>query len=121
MLKPLLRIGRPDQQLSEQGPSIVDSPQSGATPMLHSNKHTAFSTFLPIIIKTLGTFTPAQVQLLTFPCYAIRAITYIILPHVSDHFQLRGLPTICAIAFAICGCIILLTPALSQESTSPAA
>lgn len=50
-----------------------------------------YSTFLPTIIKGLGTWTVAEVQCLTIPCYALGAITYLIAAWISDRLQRRGL------------------------------
>jgi hypothetical protein len=50
-----------------------------------------FSTFLPTIIKSLGTWTAAEVQLLTVPCYFLGAAAYMTTAFVSDRLQRRGL------------------------------
>jgi sugar phosphate permease len=42
-----------------------------------------YSTFLPTIIKGLGSWSTAEVQALTVPCYALGAITYLIVAYVS--------------------------------------
>ncbi|KAH8884059.1 MFS general substrate transporter [Thozetella sp. PMI_491] len=50
-----------------------------------------FSTFLPTIIKGIGTWTPAQAQALTVPVYVLGAITYLVIAKLSDMQQQRGL------------------------------
>ncbi|EOO03014.1 putative high-affinity nicotinic acid transporter protein [Phaeoacremonium minimum UCRPA7] len=60
--------------------------QFGVDTMLYG-----FSTFLPTIIKGLGTWTAAQVQLLTMPCYFLGAATYMSIAYLSDHMQKRGI------------------------------
>jgi MFS family permease len=61
--------------------------QFGTDTMLYG-----FSTFLPTIIQGIDPkFKPAIVQVLTIPCYALGAITYLITAWVSDKKQRRGL------------------------------
>ncbi|KAJ4998117.1 putative transporter [Colletotrichum sp. SAR 10_66] len=60
--------------------------QFGVDTMLYG-----FSTFLPTIINGLGTWTVAQVQLLTVPCYALGVVVYMTAAFLSDRKQLRGL------------------------------
>lgn len=68
-----------------------------------------FSTFLPTIIVTLGTWTTAQSQALTIPCYAIGVITYIIVAIVSDKYQQRGIFCVIFGLISILGYALLLT------------
>lgn len=49
-----------------------------------------YSTFLPTIIKGLGSWTTAEIQLLTIPCYALGAISYMTIAYISDRKQRRG-------------------------------
>lgn len=49
-----------------------------------------YSTFLPTIIKGLGQWSTAEVQLLTIPCYALGAISYLLTAYWSDRLQKRG-------------------------------
>jgi MFS family permease len=70
-----------------------------------------FSTFLPTIIRGLGDWSVAEVQALTIPCYALGAISYIIIAWRSDRTQRRAIFTVifgltCAIGYAI-----LISPA----------
>jgi Major Facilitator Superfamily len=58
-----------------------------------------YSTFLPTIIDGLGTWTTAQVQLLTIPCYSIGAITYLVISYLSDTQGKRAIYS--------CGCIVV--------------
>lgn len=60
--------------------------QFGVDTMLYG-----YSTFLPTIIKGLGRWTPAEVQLLTIPCYFLGAAAYMAIATVSDRTQRRGL------------------------------
>lgn len=65
-----------------------------------------YSTFLPTIIRGLGDWNTAQVQALTIPCYAIGAITYIIVAWFSDRTQRRAVFTValglvCTVGYAI--------------------
>jgi hypothetical protein len=65
-----------------------------------------FSTFLPTIIKGLGHWNTAQTQALTIPCYALGAITYLLVARLSDLRQERGMfvvicGTISCIGYAI--------------------
>lgn len=50
-----------------------------------------YSLFLPTIIKGLGTWTVAEVQLLTIPCYFVGATTFIVVAYLSDRLQRRGI------------------------------
>ncbi|KAK6840857.1 hypothetical protein PG987_001717 [Apiospora arundinis] len=68
--------------------------QFGVDTMLYG-----FSTFLPTIVKGLGTWSAAEVQLLTVPCYALGAIAYMSVAWYSDRVQRR------AIFIVIFGCI----------------
>lgn len=58
-----------------------------------------YSTFLPTIIKAIEPgYSTALVQVLTIPCYALGAITYIIVARLSDWSQKRA---VFAISFGI--------------------
>lgn len=50
----------------------------------------SFSIFLPTIIRQIGTWTVAEVQLLTIPVYGAGAIVYIVCSRFSDMTQIRG-------------------------------
>lgn len=69
-----------------------------------------YSTFLPTIIRALGDWTAAQVQCLTIPCYALGAITYLVVAWTSDRLQMRGVFTVAFGLVSIVGYIILLCP-----------
>jgi MFS family permease len=61
--------------------------QFGADVMLYG-----FSTFLPTIIRGIQPkASTALIQVYTIPCYALGAITYLIVARISDHQQRRGL------------------------------
>ncbi|KAI0470462.1 MFS general substrate transporter [Xylariaceae sp. FL0804] len=60
--------------------------QFGADTMLYG-----YSTFLPTIIEGLGSWSTAEVQLLTIPCYAVGALSYMTVARISDRLQKRGL------------------------------
>lgn len=81
--------------------------QFGADTMLYG-----FSTFLPSIIRGLGDWSAAQVQCLTIPCYALGAITYLIVAWISDRTQQRGLVTV------IFGCVSAIGYAILIGSIS---
>lgn len=68
--------------------------QFGVDTMLYG-----YSTFLPTIIEGMGSWSTAEVQALTIPCYALGAITYLIVAWLSDRFQRRSL-------FACISCVI---------------
>lgn len=51
-----------------------------------------YSTFLPTIIKGINpTYSSALVQVLTIPCYATGAITYLLVARLSDRTGQRGI------------------------------
>lgn len=65
-----------------------------------------FSNFLPTIIGELGDWSTAQVQALTIPCYALGAISYLVVAWHSDRTQRRAIYAvafglICATGYAI--------------------
>ncbi|CAJ2509102.1 Uu.00g141280.m01.CDS01 [Anthostomella pinea] len=82
--------------------------QFGADTMLYG-----YSTFLPTIIKGLGSGSTAEIQLLTIPCYAVGAITYMSVAYLSDRKQMRGLFCVIFGAVSVIGYGILIsdTPA----------
>ncbi|EHY54946.1 putative transporter [Exophiala dermatitidis] len=69
-----------------------------------------YSSFLPTIIHSLGTWTPAHVQALTIPCYAAGAISYLIVAYLSDRTQVRSLFATGACLTSIAGYALLLSP-----------
>ncbi|QRV81255.1 major facilitator superfamily transporter [Ceratobasidium sp. AG-Ba] len=82
--------------------------QFGCDTMLYG-----FSTFLPTIIQQLGRWTTTQTQLLTVPCYALGAITYLTVAKLSDRFQIRGWFAVAGGLISVLGYIILLVPVSS--------
>lgn len=70
-----------------------------------------FSTFLPTIINDLGDWSPAEVQLLTVPCYFLGAVAYMTTALVSDRYQRRGVFCVVFGAVSVVGYGILLSPA----------
>lgn len=70
-----------------------------------------FSTFLPTIIEAIRPdASTAVVQLLTIPCYAVGAISYMSSARFSDWTQLRG-PVVVGISlFSVIGYAILISP-----------
>ncbi|RDW75426.1 hypothetical protein BP6252_06568 [Coleophoma cylindrospora] len=74
-----------------------------------------FSTFLPSIIRGVGTWSTLQAQALTVPVYAVGAITYIIVAKLSDAQQRRG---VYASGFAL---VSVVGYALLVSNTSAAA
>lgn len=67
-----------------------------------------FSTFLPTIIQALGTWTTAQVQLLTIPCYFLGAAAYMGTAFLSDRMQMRGLFCVIFGSISVVGYGVLL-------------
>lgn len=78
--------------------------QFGADTILYG-----YSTFLPTIIKGLGTWTSAEVQCLTIPCYALGAITYLVAAWISDRLQRRGVITVIFGLVSVIGYAVLLS------------
>lgn len=65
-----------------------------------------YSTFLPTIIRGLGNWSNAQVQALTIPCYALGAVSYLVVAWLSDRTQKRAIfviifGLICTVGYAI--------------------
>ncbi|KUI71831.1 hypothetical protein VM1G_07601 [Cytospora mali] len=83
---------------------IFCASQFGSDTMLYG-----YSTFLPTIIKGLGTWTSAQVQLLTIPCYFLGAVTYMTVAFLSDRFQRRGVFCVMCGVTSIVGYAILIS------------
>lgn len=79
--------------------------QFGTDTMLYG-----FSTFLPTIIKGINPgYKPAIVQVLTIPCYALGALSYLSFAWLSDRQQKRGLYT-CALGIvSIVGYAMLIS------------
>ncbi|KAK1672166.1 major facilitator superfamily transporter [Colletotrichum godetiae] len=80
--------------------------QFGADTMLYAG----FSTFLPTIINGLGTWTAAQVQLLTVPCYFLGAVVYMTMAFLSDRTQKRGLFCVVFGSISVIGYGVLISP-----------
>ncbi|KAH7127999.1 major facilitator superfamily domain-containing protein [Dactylonectria estremocensis] len=78
--------------------------QFGVDTMLYG-----FSTFLPTIIRGLGTWTTAEVQLLTIPCYALGAVAYMSTAFLSDRMQKRGLFCVIFGSISVIGYGVLLS------------
>lgn len=78
--------------------------QFGADTMLYG-----FSTFLPTIIKGLGSWSTAEVQALTIPCYCLGALSYIVVARLSDSQQKRGLYSVIFGVISIIGYAILIS------------
>ncbi|KAH0270491.1 MFS general substrate transporter, partial [Aureobasidium melanogenum] len=77
----------------------------GADTMLYG-----YSTFLPTIIKNIDpTYSSALVQVLTIPCYAVGAISYLIMARISDWSQKRGVYTIIFGVISIAGYAMLIS------------
>ncbi|QUC20863.1 uncharacterized protein UV8b_05104 [Ustilaginoidea virens] len=77
--------------------------QFGVDTMLYG-----FSTFLPTIIQALGSWTSAQVQLLTIPCYFFGAATFMGAAYLSDRLQQRGLFCVAFGTISVVGYAVLL-------------
>ncbi|KAI1657027.1 DNA-repair protein rad2 [Daldinia decipiens] len=68
-----------------------------------------YSTFLPTIIRGLGHWSAAEIQLLTIPCYFVGAMTYMGIAFLSDRMQMRGLFTVTFGAVSVVGYGVLLS------------
>ncbi|KZM27327.1 uncharacterized protein EKO05_0009427 [Ascochyta rabiei] len=83
--------------------------QFGSDTMLYG-----FSTFLPTIIRAImPKASSAMVQVLTIPCYALGAITYLVVAHFSDKQQRRAFYTILLGIVSIIGYAMLISPSSS--------
>ncbi|KAG9255500.1 major facilitator superfamily domain-containing protein [Emericellopsis atlantica] len=69
-----------------------------------------YSTFLPTIINGLGDWSRAQVQALTIPCYALGAISYLVVAYLSDKTQRRALFAVGSGLVGAVGYAILVSP-----------
>lgn len=79
--------------------------QFGADVMLYG-----YSTFLPTIIRAIRPeSSSAMIQVLTIPCYALGAITYLIVAKISDAQQRRGLYSIALGLVSIVGYAMLMS------------
>lgn len=68
----------------------------------------AFSVFTPTIIRSLGTWTTVQSNLLSVPIYIIAGITTIAIGFIADKKGHRALINLCLYPTAVIGYIILL-------------
>jgi MFS family permease len=83
--------------------------QFGSDTMLYG-----YSTFLPTIIRSINTTaSSAMVQVLTIPCYALGAITYLIVARFSDKQQKRGFYSILLGVVSIVGYAMLISDSSS--------
>lgn len=83
--------------------------QFGSDTMLYG-----FSTFLPTIIRGIMPHaSSAMVQVLTIPCYALGALTYLIVAHFSDKQQKRAFYSILLGCVSIVGYALLISPSSS--------
>lgn len=84
--------------------------QFGSDTMLYG-----YSTFLPTIIRSINTTaSSAMVQVLTIPCYALGAITYLLVAHFSDRQQKRGLYSVLLGLVSIVGYAMLISDSNSK-------
>ncbi|KAL1303255.1 hypothetical protein AAFC00_006669 [Neodothiora populina] len=73
-----------------------------------------YSTFLPTIIKAIEpSFSTALVQVLTIPCYALGAITYLLVARLSDYTQRRGVFAVIFGIISIIGYALLISDSSS--------
>lgn len=68
-----------------------------------------YSTFLPTIIRGLGQWSSAEIQLLTIPCYFVGAVTYMGIAYLSDRKQMRGMFAVIFGAISVVGYGVLLS------------
>ncbi|KAK4501512.1 hypothetical protein PRZ48_007321 [Zasmidium cellare] len=66
----------------------------------------SFSTFLPVILRTLG-YSKLDSQLLTIPVYVVAAVSTLAMAYFSDRLRRRGYFMIGAFAWLIAGWLIL--------------
>ncbi|KAI0973552.1 DNA-repair protein rad2 [Xylaria arbuscula] len=78
--------------------------QFGSDTMLYS-----YSVFLPTIIQGLGSWSTAEIQLLTIPCYALGAISYMTIAYISDRKQMRAIFCVIWAVISIVGYGILIS------------
>ncbi|KAI1087066.1 DNA-repair protein rad2 [Rostrohypoxylon terebratum] len=78
--------------------------QFGVDTMLYG-----YSTFLPTIIRGLGEWSTAEIQLLTIPCYFVGAVTYMGIAFLSDRMQMRAIFCIIFGAVSVVGYGVLLS------------
>lgn len=70
-----------------------------------------YSTFLPTIIEAIRPdASAAVVQLLTIPCYAVGAISYMSVARFSDWKQMRGIPVVALCMMSVLGYALLISP-----------
>ncbi|KAH3686498.1 hypothetical protein WICPIJ_002515 [Wickerhamomyces pijperi] len=67
------------------------------------------STFLPAIIKGMGTFDKYEIQLLTIPYYSLSFISFLVTCYLSDKYQHRGSFLLLGSIFEIIGYVILIS------------
>lgn len=82
--------------------------QFGADTMLYG-----YSTFLPTIIKGMGSWSTPQIQALTIPCYAVGAIAYISIAWLSDRTQRRAIFVCIFAAISVVGYGVLISDSSS--------
>lgn len=87
---------------------IFSLAQFGADTVLYG-----YSTFLPTIIQGIGNWSSAQTQALTVPCYALGAITYLLVASMSDRQQRRGLYTVIFGVVTMVGYAVLVSDTTS--------
>ncbi|RYO85981.1 hypothetical protein DL766_007245 [Monosporascus sp. MC13-8B] len=78
--------------------------QFGGDTMLYG-----YSTFLPTIIRGLGEWSVAEIQLLTIPCYFVGTVTYMAVAWLSDRKQMRGLFCVIFGSVSVVGYGVLLS------------
>ncbi|KAH8431558.1 putative MFS transporter [Aspergillus melleus] len=82
--------------------------QFGVDTMLYG-----YSTFLPTIIKGMGSWSVPEVQALTIPCYAVGALAYLAVAWLSDRTQQRALFTCIFAAISVVGYGVLISDSSS--------
>ncbi|KAA8643409.1 hypothetical protein EYZ11_010114 [Aspergillus tanneri] len=82
--------------------------QFGVDTMLYG-----YSTFLPTIIKGMGSWSVPEVQALTIPCYALGSLMYLGVAWLSDRTQRRALFTCIFAAVSVVGYGVLISDSSS--------
>ncbi|KAL1980946.1 hypothetical protein VTN96DRAFT_3286 [Rasamsonia emersonii] len=67
----------------------------------------AFSSFLPVVIKSFG-FSTLRTQILTIPVFVCAAAALLLFGSLSDHFKKRGIFLITVFGIAALGYLLLL-------------
>ena len=79
------------------------------------------STFMPTIIRTLGTYTAIEIQLLTVPPFTVAAVWSVFISYLSFRTQKRAIYIMISVPLAITGYIIFLATTTADPKARYAA